>query len=49
MNLNPRMADSIITATAEVYDAQIVTSDKHLRKVDKVKFINNQDHQHVVK
>jgi predicted nucleic acid-binding protein len=49
INLKLGMADSIIAATAKAYGAQIVTSDKHLRNVDKVKFINNQDHQHVVK
>ena len=43
MNLNLGMADSIIVATAKAYDAQIVTSDKHLRKVEKVKFIDKQD------
>jgi predicted nucleic acid-binding protein len=40
MNLNLGMADSIIVATAKAYNAQIVTSDEHLKKVDKVKFIN---------
>jgi predicted nucleic acid-binding protein len=49
INLKLGMADAIIAATAKAYDAQIVTSDKHLRNVDKDKVINNQDHQHVVK
>ena len=44
INLKLGMADSIIAATAKAYDAQIVTSDKHLRKLDNVKFINNKDH-----
>jgi predicted nucleic acid-binding protein len=40
MNLNLGMADSIIAATAKAYNAQIVTSDEHLKKIDRVKFIN---------
>jgi len=40
MNLNLGMADSIIVATAKAYNAQIVTSDEHLKKVEKVKFIS---------
>ena len=40
MNLNLGMADSIIVATAKAYNAQIVTSDPHLKNIDKVKFIN---------
>jgi len=40
MNLNLGMADSIIVATAKAYNAQIVTSDEHLKKVDRVKFIS---------
>jgi len=40
MSLNLGMADSIIVATAKAYNAQIVTSDEHLKKMDKVKFIN---------
>jgi predicted nucleic acid-binding protein len=40
MNLKLGMADSIIVATAESYNAQIVTSDQHLKKMDKVKFIS---------
>jgi predicted nucleic acid-binding protein len=43
MSLNLGMADSIIVATAKAYNAQIVTSDEHLKKVDKVKFINKKD------
>ena len=33
------MADAIIVATAEAYDAVIVTSDKHLRGLRNVEFI----------
>jgi predicted nucleic acid-binding protein len=40
MNLNLGMADSIIVATAKAYNAQIVTSDEHLKKTDRVKFIS---------
>jgi len=40
MNLKLGMADSIIVATAKAYSAQIVTSDLHLKNIDKVKFIN---------
>jgi len=40
MNLNLGMADSIIVATAKAYNAQIITSDEHLKKVEKVKFIS---------
>ncbi|MDH5794461.1 MAG: type II toxin-antitoxin system VapC family toxin [Candidatus Bathyarchaeota archaeon] len=40
MNLNLGMADSIVVATAKAYDAQIVTSDEHMRKIDGVKFIS---------
>jgi len=40
MSLNLGMADSIIVATAKAYNAQIVTSDEHLKKIDRVKFIN---------
>jgi len=40
MSLNLGMADSVIVATAKAYNAQIVTSDEHLKEIDKVKFIN---------
>ena len=40
MNLRLGMADSIILATAKAYSAQIVTSDQHLKNMDKVKFIS---------
>ena len=44
MNLNLGMADAIIVATAKAHNAQIVTSDEHLKKIEGVKFIskNNQ-------
>ncbi len=40
INLNLGMADSIILATAKAYNAQIVTSDQHLKNIDSVQFIN---------
>ena len=40
MNLDLGMADSIIVATAKVYNAQIVTSDQHLKKIERVQFIS---------
>ena len=39
MSLKLGMADSVIVATAKTYNAQIVTSDQHLKNMDKVKFI----------
>jgi len=39
VGFNIGMADSIILATAKAYNAQIVTSDEHLKKMDRVKFI----------
>ena len=38
-NLNLGMADAIIVATANAWDADIVTSDQHLKRVNRVKFI----------
>ena len=38
-NLNLGMADAIIVATANAWDADIVTSDEHLKRVNRVKFI----------
>jgi predicted nucleic acid-binding protein len=38
--LNLGMADSIIVATAKEYGAEIVTSDEHLKGVERVKFIS---------
>ena len=40
LNLNLGVADSIIVATAKAYNAQIVTSDEHLKKIDGVKFLS---------
>jgi predicted nucleic acid-binding protein len=34
------MADSIIVATAKAYNAEIITSDKHLKDIKGVKFIS---------
>jgi len=34
------MADSIIVATAKTYNAEIITSDKHLKNIKAVKFIS---------
>jgi len=34
------MADSIIVATAKEHDAEIITSDEHLKNVERVKLIN---------
>ena len=39
LELRLGMADAIIVATAEAYDAVIVTSDKHLRELRNVEFI----------
>jgi len=38
-NLNLGMADAIIVATANAWDADIVTSGEHLKRVNRVKFI----------
>lgn len=37
------MADSIVVATAREFNAEIVTSDEHLKKIEKVKFISKKD------
>ena len=39
LKLGLGMADSIIVATAKVYNAQIITSDKHLKGIENVRFI----------
>jgi len=39
LNLKLGMADSIILATAKAHNAQIVTSDEHLKEMNGVKFI----------
>lgn len=35
------MADSIIAATAKAYNAEIITSDRHLGEAENVRFIGN--------
>jgi len=40
INLKLGTADAIILATAQECNAEIVTSDKHLKDLDRVKFIN---------
>ena len=40
ITLNLGMADSIIVATAKAYNTDIVTSDEHLKNIERVKFIN---------
>jgi predicted nucleic acid-binding protein len=42
LSTNLGMADSLIVATAKAYDAQIVTSDKHLKGLKETKFISTQ-------
>jgi predicted nucleic acid-binding protein len=39
--MNLGMADSIIVATSKAYNAEIITSDKHLKEKENVKFIGN--------
>lgn len=39
LTANLGMADSIILATAKAYDAEVITSDEHLKSVKGVKFI----------
>jgi predicted nucleic acid-binding protein len=40
LNLKLGTADAIILATAQECSAEIVTSDKHLKDMERVKFIN---------
>ena len=40
INLKLGTADAIILATAQECNAEIVTSDKHLKDLDRVKYIN---------
>ena len=42
ITLDLGMADSIVVATAKAYSAEIVTSNEHLKNVERVKFINKQ-------
>jgi len=39
LKLGLGMADSIIVATAKAYNAKIITSDRHLKGIENVKFI----------
>jgi len=39
MTLDLGMADSIVAATTKAYNAEIVTSDEHLKSLERVKFI----------
>lgn len=39
LSTNLGMADSLIVATAKAYNAQIITSDKHLKDFKETKFI----------
>jgi len=40
MKLNLGMADSIVAATARACNAEVLTSDEHLKGLERVKFIN---------
>ena len=40
INLNLGIADAIIVATANEFEAQIITSDQHLKNIKGVKFFN---------
>jgi len=42
ITLDLGMTDSIVVATARAYNAEIVTSDEHLKSLEGVKFINKQ-------
>jgi len=44
ITLNLGMADSIVLATAVDCNAEIVTSNEHLKSLERVKFINKQSH-----
>ena len=41
LKMNLGMADSIIVATSKAYNAEIITSDKHLKEKENVKFIGS--------
>lgn len=45
ITLDLGMVDSIVIVTAKAYNAKIVTSDEHLKSLEKVKFINKQGDQ----
>jgi len=40
LSFNLGTADAIVAATAQAFNAQIVTSDEHLKKIDGVKIIS---------
>ena len=40
LTTNLGMADSIIIATAKAYNAQIITSDEHLKNIKGIKFLS---------
>ena len=42
ITMNLGMADSVVVATAKAYDAEIITSDEHLKSLWRVRFIDNQ-------
>jgi len=42
ITLDLGMADSIVVATARAYNAEVVTSNEHLKSLEEVKFINKQ-------
>ncbi|MBS7653445.1 PIN domain-containing protein [Candidatus Bathyarchaeota archaeon] len=39
ISLDMNLVDSIIVATAKAYNAEIITSDKHLKGISGVRFI----------
>jgi len=42
ITLSLGMADSIVVATAKTYNAETVTSNEHLKSLERVKFISKQ-------
>jgi len=42
MALDLGMADSIVLATARAYNAEVITSDEHLKGLEGVKFVEKQ-------
>lgn len=40
LTTNLGMADSIIVATAKAYNAEIITSDEHLKNIEGVRFLS---------
>jgi len=43
ITLDLGMADSIVMATAKAYNAEVLTSDEHLKNLEGVRFINRQN------